>query len=197
MPVVVRSQEPPKVSNYKKYKHLLRADFRCRCAYCRIHESNFGTYWNFTVDHFRPRAKFPKLSCDYGNLYYACNPCNCFKRDRWPNARERRAGSRFFDACAEEFDDHFETLPGGMLSPKTGAGAYTIESIRLNRRSLLRRRVLDSELAAWIRELQAEIAALEAERVLPDLEARRARFVEGYRSRLRLLERVVSPPCET
>ena len=40
--------------------------------------------WAETIDHFRPRSKFPHLTYDWLNLVYACERCNKAKADRWP-----------------------------------------------------------------------------------------------------------------
>jgi hypothetical protein len=196
MSAVVRRLRPPGLRNYKKYKYYLRIDFQCRCAYCGVHEANFGTYWNFTVDHFRPRSKFPSLDCHYPNLYYACNPCNAFKRDQWPSARQRGSGSRFFDPCVDDFGDHFAQLSDGSLSGRTEAGAYTISSIRLNRDPLRCRRFRMSQLAAQIDGLRAELLELEADPILPELGLKRQRFIERMQLNIELLQDDLTPPCD-
>ena len=37
-----------------------------------------------TIDHFRPRSRFPGLTFDWINLVYACRRCNEAKADSWP-----------------------------------------------------------------------------------------------------------------
>jgi hypothetical protein len=39
--------------------------------------------FNLTVDHIRPRSKFPKLSLDIDNLQVMCRSCNSSKGDRF------------------------------------------------------------------------------------------------------------------
>ena len=66
----------------------LANDFSKICAYCeRLCESSdsTGTRPNAeTIDHFRPRQHFPKLSLDWLNLVYSCQRCNKTKGGSWP-----------------------------------------------------------------------------------------------------------------
>ena len=41
-----------------------------------------------TIDHFRPRSKFPHLTFDWLNLIYACERCNKAKADEWPELND-------------------------------------------------------------------------------------------------------------
>src|SRR3990167_9427940 len=77
-----RCHGPLGYADYKSFKPWLRDDFHFRCFYCLWRES-----WcadgdgSFGVDHVRPRASHPELSCDYDNLVYACCRCNSVKQD--------------------------------------------------------------------------------------------------------------------
>ncbi len=63
-------------------------DFGPICAYCErpcssptsAHDSPDEE----TIDHFRPRSRFPHLSFDWLNLIYACHRCNQRKCNQWP-----------------------------------------------------------------------------------------------------------------
>lgn len=63
-------------------------DFGPICAYCErpcssptsAHDSPDEE----TIDHFRPRSRFPHLSFDWLNLIYACHRCNQRKSNHWP-----------------------------------------------------------------------------------------------------------------
>lgn len=37
-----------------------------------------------SIDHFRPRERFPSLQFDWANLVYACYRCNQQKGGKWP-----------------------------------------------------------------------------------------------------------------
>ena len=91
------------------------ADFRAglgersdsMCWYCeRLCESaaSIGNM-SATLDHFKPRSKFPELTYDWNNWVFSCRRCNDVKGDQWPEngyvdpatttARERP--ERYFD----------------------------------------------------------------------------------------------------
>jgi len=53
---VTRRASFPRYSDYRRYKPILREDFRYCCAYCGSHESLFGALRHMTIDHFRPKA---------------------------------------------------------------------------------------------------------------------------------------------
>ena len=109
MTIIQRNEKTPKYDNYKLYKKHLRIDFHYKCAYCLIHEREYGFQHNFCVDHFKPKLKFPKLKLIYENLYYACLVCNSFKKDKWPSNKEQNKGYRFLDPCFDERNEHIET----------------------------------------------------------------------------------------
>ena len=67
----------------------LKKDFGSVCAYCgqpcklptgkAISDHN-----EETIEHFRPRNKFPDERFNWLNLLYACSRCNRHKSDKWP-----------------------------------------------------------------------------------------------------------------
>src|SRR5258706_12879899 len=105
---VARRTSIPKYSDYRRYKPILREDFRYCCAYCATHEVIFGALRHMTIDHFRPKGltQFAHLIAEYGNLYYCCGECNTYKGDRWPSEAELEADLRFVDVCAEDLFVH-------------------------------------------------------------------------------------------
>jgi hypothetical protein len=155
MPRVVRKQRPPALTDYKKYKSFLRADFERRCAYCHIPESRYGTPGNYAVDHFRPksRAEFRELICRYSNLYYACRDCNLYKGSTWPARKLQRSGFRFLDPCRIDLSTQWAVDQDGSLKPKTRAAEYMILRLRLNQRFLCDWRRGKSELELRIKEV--------------------------------------------
>ena len=114
------------------------------------------------------KQAFAHLANDFFNLYYACHPCNQYKSNRWPSEALLAAGYRFVDLCTESFDDHFESRADGEWVPKTPAGDYTVEKMRLNREHLADvRRRLNALAAAkglppidWKRPARDAIAAI-------------------------------------
>ena len=75
-------------SERNELRQALFGDFSGICAYCD-EECDSSTDrskspWAETIDHFRPRSKFPHLAYDWLNLIYACERCNKAKADQWP-----------------------------------------------------------------------------------------------------------------
>jgi uncharacterized protein (TIGR02646 family) len=137
-----RKESPPKLKKYQDYKPYLRKDFVYRCAYCLIHEADFGGLRNFHIDHFRPKESFSNLLVDYTNLYYSCALCNNFKGKTWPSKELEADGFGFVDPCAEDpYVTHFNVdRATGTLVCLTPAGNYTNLHLRLDRPQLRRHR---------------------------------------------------------
>ena len=161
MPRVVRKQNPPVHTNYKKYKPYLRLDFERRCAYCHIPELRYGTQGNFGVDHFCPKSRpeFLKLICRYSNLYYTCRDCNTFKGSKWPDSRLRSKGFHFLDPCKDNFRDHFAVEFNGAITPTTRAGEYVVLQLQLNSEYLCNWRRRKQRLAYQLSRLADLVAA--------------------------------------
>ena len=155
---VVRKQKPPPLTDHRKFKPYLRLDFDFRCAYCHLPEVRNGGSRNFVVEHFRPKSKFPKLACVYRNLHYACNSCNEFKADTWPEPAESGDGWKFVDPCDSEMSAHTVVLDDGVVVPATRAGHYTCTHLHLNRSFLRiwreRKRHLENQIVDMERFLQ-------------------------------------------
>lgn len=136
---VVRRTNPPQFADYGKYKPALREDFRYCCAYCLTHERAFGAVRHMTIDHFRPRSRFPRLLTEYTNLYYCCGECNTYKGDRWPSDAELAADLRFVDVCADDPVQHFGYGDCEIIA-LTPPGRFTVSCLRLDRPALTARR---------------------------------------------------------
>ena len=71
-----------------RIRQALSQDFRGICAYCeRYCQPVTGTGNSTdeeTIDHFRPRSRFPEQRFVWLNLMYSCRRCNCVKDDSWP-----------------------------------------------------------------------------------------------------------------
>lgn len=163
---IIRRQLPPQYDDYKSYKPFLRLDFRWRCCYCTIHEANWGNAGHFAVEHFRPKDKFENLSTVYSNLYYACDLCNSYKWNKWPNDDDTAAGRRFFDPCSDLSSAHFVDEGLGVLKGLTPCGEYTWKSIRLNRPDLIKMRNLRRQLNSKFRQVLKDIRELRARQSL-------------------------------
>lgn len=133
-----RSPAPIQTRNYSRFRPYIREDFAECCAYCLLHERLAGGQEHFELDHFRPKSdpRFQHLEGDYSNLYYSCRACNNTKRAAWPKPELEAKGYRFVDPCQEVFSDHFVDNDG-VWTPRTPAGMYSEERLRLNRSQLV------------------------------------------------------------
>jgi hypothetical protein len=139
--VFSRSKPPSKFSDYRRYRLLLRSDFRFRCAYCLRPEYFLGGEAGCCIDHHRPVGGShggPDLINEYSNLYWCCRECNENKSDTWPDAELFTLGCRFIDPCNPEDDHdlHLRVHTDGSLEPLTYAGRFTCDTLKLWREQL-------------------------------------------------------------
>lgn len=144
----------------QRIRAVLREDFNQCCAYCerRCLESGGESADRGTVDHFRPRSRFPEKWLFWPNLAYSCRRCNDTKGNLWPevsDATNRRLSvisrfgpvSTYIDPSAvdgqrdvqELFEYYFEddnrgqVIPSEHALPEEWSMAYrTIEDLDLN-----------------------------------------------------------------
>ena len=143
MPRFSRRVPAPVVKGgYRKYLPFVREDFVGQCAYCLLSEILADGEENFELDHFRPKSRFKELVNDFYNIYYSCHPCNHQKHDAWPVPELEAKGISIADPCADEFRTHFLAKADGTWEGVTETGAYTIKLLRLNRKHLIRIRLI-------------------------------------------------------
>jgi hypothetical protein len=92
------------------------------------------TEYDFVVEHLVPRSEAPERFCDYDNLLYACQACNCHKGDHWP----------VLDPCRVAYNQHLRVGDDGVIEGLSRAGKKLIKILRLDRQELtdFRRRLL-------------------------------------------------------
>ena len=68
-------------------------DFKGICGYCEKSceppTRSGNSRDEETIDHFRPRNRFPALSFDWQNLVYCCKQCNDAKGGQWPEPADQ------------------------------------------------------------------------------------------------------------
>jgi len=108
-----------------------------------------------TVEHFRPKIRFPDLSYSWGNLYYCCNACQNSKLERWDDALLCPDHTEYERVKYFEFD--FTT---GEIKPNALASAddqqradLTIDHYGLNSTARQRNRQLISR--RWSRRAES------------------------------------------
>jgi hypothetical protein len=119
--IFTRSVPPRRYRNYRRYRSLLRIDFRHRCAYCLTHEHYLGGEAGCTIDHHRPRSgpyARPDLESEYSNLYWSCRECNDSKSDTWPSIEDDAIRLKFLDPCTPEGDHDRKRRDGYLYWPK-------------------------------------------------------------------------------
>ena len=142
MALIKRQQPYPRYSDYRKYKPHLRCDFSYRCAYCTIHENEWGGLRHFQIEHFQPKSRFPQFIVDYENLLYACDVCNCYKGDDWPSDDPLTDGVGYLDPCQHDYGEHFRNEQAtGRTNGLTPPARYMVERLHLNRRHLIKMRL--------------------------------------------------------
>ena len=114
----------------------LRERFNEKCGYCERRFEPVGEF-SPSVDHFRPRSRFPQLVYQWENWVSSCQRCNFAKADQWPDIG-------YVDPCAvdllERPEEHFDYVPlTGEIVAKLGLphnasdkARSTIDDIGLN-----------------------------------------------------------------
>ena len=76
-----------------RIRRVLWQDFKGICGYCEKSceppTRSANSPDEETIDHFRPRNKFPAMSFDWLNLVYACKRCNDAKAGQWPDPTDQ------------------------------------------------------------------------------------------------------------
>lgn len=153
-----RIDRPPTDFLWREFRRELGRPFNGKCGYCERQCEQVAESGSLspTVDHFRPRSRFPRLTYRWSNWVFSCRRCNNEKADRWP------AGG-LVDPCASVIaqrpEEYFDYEVGtGELVPRNGLNdadrllaLRTIAAMRLNKWDILIRR------AEWIREIQRQL----------------------------------------
>ena len=116
----------------------LGARFNRKCGYCeRACDAARGSPKSPTLDHFKPKSKFPRLAYAWGNWVFSCAECNRIKADKW-------ADGGFVDPCAADvmerpeayfdFDcEYMELTPkSGLDDERETRARQTIKALDLN-----------------------------------------------------------------
>lgn len=122
---------------HKEVKDALITRFHGKCAYCEsfIRHIDYGH-----IEHYRPKAKYPKLAFTWSNLVLACGVCNGseHKGEEFPLKAQ---GGPLINPGAEAPAPHlsFEYDPVAKLASvrgKTVRGDTTERVLGLNRQDL-------------------------------------------------------------
>ena len=137
-------RHPDLVNHWRDFRDELSNRFFGKCGYCERRCD--GTATVPTVDHFRPRSRFPELTYEWTNWVFSCARCNEEKANRWPD-------SGFVDPCAVPLDERPESYldfddrtgeviaQAGLTQAARVKAQNTIDDIGLNALDLRIRRL--------------------------------------------------------
>lgn len=112
-------EEPP--AYWARFRPELGRRFSRLCGYCERRcdlAADVGDR-SETVDHFRPRSRFPQLTYEWSNWIFSCRQCNVeHKQDKWP-------ADGYVDPCAVNTSERPELFfeyddSTGEVKPKLG-----------------------------------------------------------------------------
>ena len=159
-----RAGEEPADSRWREFRSRLGRQTNNVCWYCERQcdiRAESGSR-SPTIDHFRPRSRFPQLTYEWSNWVFSCRACNVDnKKDRWPD-------TEYVDPCAANVVEHpehyFDYDAGtGQIVPKSGLSgnarrkaSYTIRDLGLNRLDVILYR------QRWILKFRSDVLELPA-----------------------------------
>lgn len=141
-------------TNYRRHRPQLRIEFGRQCVYCRDVDRSESDN-SFGIDHYRPKALFPQLVAEYGNLFYCCNRCNLHKNKYWPTPSELKAGYFIPNPADHVMSDHARFV-NGQVTARSPAGHVLEQTLDLNHPDKIAyRRVVRSTLGALLAKLRS------------------------------------------
>ena len=127
--------------NHSQIRTALRAMFEDNCAYCeaKITHVSFAH-----IEHYRPKARYPRLTFKWRNLLLACGICNSasYKGTNFPTAR---ANGPIINPCNDDPNQHFNFIydhvsKTAVVDGITPRGKITETLLGLNRYELRKHR---------------------------------------------------------
>ncbi|MCU0467112.1 MAG: HNH endonuclease [Arcicella sp.] len=112
-----------------------------KCEYCLIPEYFLAT--TFHIDHIRSiKHRGESLLI---NLAYACPHCNQNKGSDIASYNDQEEITRFFNPRSDNWEEHFEVNPNGIISHLTAIGEVTIRTLDFNQieRVILRKSLIE------------------------------------------------------
>jgi 5-methylcytosine-specific restriction endonuclease McrA len=91
---------------YQALRYQLSAMTQSHCAFC---DGPLGTESRETVEHFRPKSRFPELAYHWPNLFPCCDVCQGNKLEKFDEALLKPDDQNY------RFEDYF------LVNYKTGA----------------------------------------------------------------------------
>ena len=134
-------------SCYDAIQNVLGNASQEHCAFC---DGKLGIESKSTVEHFRPKSKFPALVYSWHNLFPACDVCQSAKGQKFDEALLKP------DDASYAFANYFQiNLLSGAIEPLESANPaaqfsakVTIDMYQLNKPQRMRSR--KHELKHWL-----------------------------------------------
>ena len=123
-------------NHWRDFRGELGARFNGKCGYCE-RACDAASDNSATLDHFKPRHRFPELTYEWTNWVFSCWRCNDFKGGKWPETGYVDPCPADLADCPEEYFD-VDADTGSLLAKKTLASSdktkaqRTIDDIGLN-----------------------------------------------------------------
>ncbi len=123
--------------DYHSYMKYLSEDFKHRCAYCNLLDTQITT--PYEADHFIPEDAFknewPELRTLYANLIYSCKKCNGAKSNQYEGDITKRElkNELFYDPENTDYDTVFYRGDDGGIYSDDEKGRDMITRLKLYR----------------------------------------------------------------
>ena len=156
--------EEPSDSRWREFRPVLASRTNNNCWYCERQCREVGG-WAPTVDHFRPRSRFPQLVYAWSNWIFSCQRCNEIKNNNWPESGYIDPCAADMMECPEQYFD-YETDTGkivarnGLSDTARNRAWNTIDGLGLSRRDLVNPRF--TSVRQFIREFTERLLELSA-----------------------------------
>ncbi len=113
-----------------KQRQMIGERAKFYCEYCHLPE--LDSYHGFQADHIISWRHGG--STDFNNLAYTCPDCNRNKgTDLGTFVDQSDLIIRFFNPRTDQWNEHFELLDSGFISPQTDIGRATVKILDFNR----------------------------------------------------------------
>ena len=154
--------EFPNDSHWRKYRRLLGSYSNDNCWYCERRCQSYAEDIGKapTVDHFRPKSRFPALVYVWSNWMFSCSRCNVEnKMNLWPPSGYVDPSASEVQERPEQYFD-YDAMTGEIVpSPGLTAEAHeramqTIDDLGLNKLDVMFYRI------DWMRGFIADFQEL-------------------------------------
>ncbi len=113
-------------------RQAVRETYGYCCGYCGVSEADIGG--ELQLDHYQPTTRGGGDNRD--NLVYACEHCNRFKGNYWPDEGDP-ASFHILHPGEDDLSTHLQITASGRIEGLTPRGWFHIRRLHLNRPQLI------------------------------------------------------------